>query len=175
MPAMKGSYVLVIDLVEETRLTVGRLGTFEFPAGLYFYFGSALNGLEARIRRHLRRDKKRHWHVDHLTAVAPVVEVWWVGSEERWECRWAESIVAQGGGVVARGFGSSDCRCPTHLVRKTPGTDLTTLSQLLLDDCDPNNRGVTKVTENRDSPASHLDTSSGQSPGTSGPTHSSTA
>jgi len=121
---VKGSYILVIDLVEETRLTVGRLGTFEFPVGLYFYCGSALNGLEARIRRHLRQDKKRHWHVDHLTAMAPVVEVWWVEDEDRWECRWAETIMAQGGEVVARGFGSSDCRCLTHLVYVESGKDL---------------------------------------------------
>lgn len=114
---MKGSYVLVLDLAEDTRLTVGRLGTFEFPAGLYLYCGSALNGLEARIRRHIHQDKKRHWHVDYLTGAAPVLQVWWVADEERWECRWAEAIAGQDCEPVARGFGSSDCRCPAHLFR----------------------------------------------------------
>ena len=114
---MKGSYILVIDLPESVNLEVGRLGTFEFPAGLYLYCGSAMNGLEGRIRRHLRQDKKRHWHVDYLTAEAKVTEVWWLTSNERWECRWAEAIASMGGEEVARGFGSSDCRCPTHLLR----------------------------------------------------------
>ena len=55
---MKGSYVLVLKLEEDKRLTIGRLGTFEFPAGLYLYCGSALNGLEARVRRHLRQGQE---------------------------------------------------------------------------------------------------------------------
>ena len=118
---MKGSYILVLDLAENTQLTIGRLGSFRFPAGLYFYCGSALNGLEARIRRHLRRDKKLHWHIDYLAAVAEVTEVWWVADQERWECRWAEAITGLGGGMVAKGFGSSDCRCPTHLLRVNDG------------------------------------------------------
>ena len=69
---MKGSYALVIRLNRTEQLTVGRLGEFDFPAGCYLYFGSALNGLESRVSRHLRRDKKLHWHVDYLTVVAVV-------------------------------------------------------------------------------------------------------
>ena len=114
---MKGSYILVIDLAESASLEVGRLGICEFPAGRYLYCGSAMNGLEGRIRRHLRQEKKLHWHVDYLTASATVTEVWWLASEERWECRWAEAIAGLGGETVARGFGSSDCRCSTHLLR----------------------------------------------------------
>ena len=128
---MKGSYVLVLNLEEDKRLTIGRLGTFEFPAGLYLYCGSALNGLEARVRRHLRQDKKRHWHIDYVTAVAPVKEVWWLESEARWECRWAETIMGRGGRVVVRGFGSSDCRCPSHLAYWNPGADVAAVHRAL--------------------------------------------
>lgn len=113
---MKGSYILVIDLAKSVSLEVGRLGTCEFPAGLYLYCGSAMNGLEGRIRRHLRQTRKLHWHIDYLTSAAKVTEVWWLVSEERWECRWAEAIAGMGGEIVARGFGSSDCGCPTHLL-----------------------------------------------------------
>lgn len=113
---LKGSYVLALDLAGDTRLTVGRLGTFEFPAGRYLYFGSALNGLEGRVRRHLRRDKKLHWHVDYLSAAANIAEVWWAESGERLECRWAAAALKEGGEAIARGFGSSDCRCATHLL-----------------------------------------------------------
>ena len=114
---MKGSYILVIDLAESLSMEVGRLGTCRFPAGLYLYCGSAMNGLEGRIRRHLRQDKKLHWHIDYLTASARVSEVWWLVSGKRWECRWAEAIACMGGEAVAPGFGSSDCRCSTHLLR----------------------------------------------------------
>ncbi len=153
MAANKGSYILVIDLAEDTRLTIGRLGTFEFPAGLYLYCGSALNGLEPRIRRHLRRDKKRHWHIDHLTAVAPVVEVWWVLDEERWECRWANAITGRGGQVVALGFGSSDCRCSTHLLRWEQRRDLAALRQALFENAEPDTFGVWSAGEEEDSPS----------------------
>ena len=64
---MQGTYALVITIPHPLRLQVGRLGDIVFPEGYWLYFGSALNGLEARLRRHLRHDKKLHWHVDYLT------------------------------------------------------------------------------------------------------------
>jgi len=113
----KGSYVLVLHFAETKCLTVGKLGTFAFPTGLYLYFGSALNGLAGRIRRHLRQDKKVHWHVDALTPEAEVVEVAWALGAYRYECSWARAAVERAGATIpARGFGSSDCHCPSHLV-----------------------------------------------------------
>ncbi|MCH7744999.1 MAG: GIY-YIG nuclease family protein [Chloroflexi bacterium] len=113
----KGSYVLVLSLTESKRLSVGKLGTFDFPAGYYLYFGSALNGLQARISRHLRREKKLHWHIDFLTSVAPVAQVWWKADLRRLECSWAKAAIEQEGVTVpVAGFGSSDCRCKAHLV-----------------------------------------------------------
>lgn len=118
MAAVKGSYALVIGLEREQRLAVGRLGSFDFPAGRYLYLGSGLNGLESRVRRHLRRDgaKKRHWHIDYLTAAAAVIEVWWAADGRRRECEWAGKAQEWGGGIVAPGFGASDCRCRAHLL-----------------------------------------------------------
>lgn len=118
MAVAKGSYALVIGLEREQRLAVGRLGSFDFPAGRYLYLGSGLNGLESRVRRHLRRDgaKKRHWHIDYLTAAAPVLEVWWAADGRRRECAWAGKAREWGGGIAAPGFGASDCRCRAHLL-----------------------------------------------------------
>ena len=47
----KGAYALVLHLERKEEITVGRLGTFAFPAGYYLYAGSALGpgGLEARL------------------------------------------------------------------------------------------------------------------------------
>jgi Uri superfamily endonuclease len=100
------------------RLEVGRLGTFDFEAGLYAYIGSAHGpgGLRGRVMRHLRHDKAPHWHIDRLTACVPVVEVWWRESTARLECRWAQLVGGlPGAKPPAPGFGASDCACPAHL------------------------------------------------------------
>ena len=115
---MKGSYALVLQLTDQCEITVGKLGTFRFAAGYYVYFGSALNSLEGRLQRHLRPDKKLHWHIDYLSRSAEIVEVWCTRNEKRQECAWTQ-LALRHKNVIApiRGFGSSDCRqCPTHLV-----------------------------------------------------------
>ena len=101
---MKGSYALIIRLNRAKRLTVGRLGEFYFPAGHYLYLGSALNGLESRVRRHLRRDKKLHWHIDYLTALAGVCQVWWVVDGVRRECLWAQEAIGKRGNGDSAGL-----------------------------------------------------------------------
>jgi Uri superfamily endonuclease len=76
--------------------------------------GSALRGLQARVARHLRREKKIRWHIDCLLERGAVMAVLWIHSEERLEC-----VIAQGlrdrGLASIKGFGASDCRCPSHL------------------------------------------------------------
>lgn len=116
---MKGPYALVLHLPENEKLTVGKLGDFPFPTGYYLYFGSALNSLEGRLRRHLARDKKQHWHIDFLTSVARTVQIWWTVDAERLECSWTQrSLEKCKTSVPIPGFGSSDCRtCPAHLVQ----------------------------------------------------------
>lgn len=109
-----GSYQLVIKLADKRRIKVGRLGSFVFPAGYYVYTGSAKRGLEARIARHLRRDKKLRWHIDYLLQFATVVEVNRYPNEV--ECELNKILSRQGGKVIVERFGSSDCMCETHLL-----------------------------------------------------------
>jgi Uri superfamily endonuclease len=108
-----GSYQLLIEVAHRVRCTVGRLGTFDFPAGMYVYTGSARTGLEARIARHLRAAKTLRWHVDYLLA-APGVRVTRVVRSRREEC--ALNGAVRGSVPVPR-FGASDCRagCGAHL------------------------------------------------------------
>jgi len=111
-------YVLVVALDSPVTIQVGKLGRFFFRSGCYLYFGSARRGLEARLARHFRKEKKLHWHIDYLLQHATPLEAWQASSEERLECLWAKAALgAPGAQVVAPGFGSSDCRCPAHLVR----------------------------------------------------------
>ncbi len=110
-----GFYQLAIRLDEERTLEVGRLGRFAFPAGYYVYTGSAKKGLDARIARHLRSEKRVRWHIDYLLDVAAVTAVRRYDMRHD-ECALSRSVVTSlGGVVVAPGFGSSDCRCITHL------------------------------------------------------------
>lgn len=111
-----GSYLLVIRTDAPLELRVGRLGSRAFPPGWHVYAGSALRGLRARLRRHLRATAPIHWHVDSLRAAGRLHEVWAVAGAERLECALARAVAALPGGRLCRGFGSSDCRCPGHLV-----------------------------------------------------------
>jgi Uri superfamily endonuclease len=120
LPATPGTYVLMVRVDQPLTLAVGRIGTFELHGGYYAYVGSAHGpgGLRARIGRHLCAGKPLHWHIDYLTALAPVVAIWLRESAERLECRWAQALAARGTIPVPR-FGSSDCSCPAHLIALT--------------------------------------------------------
>ncbi len=117
MKREKGSYVLLIALDKDATIAVGKLGTFSFPSGYYLYVGSALGGLSSRISRHLREDRKTHWHIDYLLKHSRVIEVWYTLSEEHLECLWARVACAMPQAKVpVPGFGSSDCQCLSHLI-----------------------------------------------------------
>jgi len=113
----KGSYQLLLKLDRDQTIEVSKLGTFEFPAGYYVYTGSAMNGLDARIARHLSRSKKLHWHIDFLLEKCAILRYAIRESSERRECELGRATLAEPGArVVAKGFGSSDCKCISHLV-----------------------------------------------------------
>lgn len=99
------------------HVAVGKLGEFDLKAGYYLYAGSALGGLAARLARHCRSEKRLHWHIDYLTTRLEVQEAWIVKRQERLECACAEVLRSLSGAELPiLGFGSSDCRCVTHLV-----------------------------------------------------------
>lgn len=112
---VKGTYALIIALENETNIAVGKLGRFTFPSGYYIYVGSARGGISQRVRRHLRQEKRLRWHIDYLLEHAKVVEVWY--TENSHECLWAYAAKEMPQGrILVQGFGSSDCRCPSHLI-----------------------------------------------------------
>ncbi len=112
-----GTYALVLFLEKRTTIRVGALGRFDFPRGYYIYVGSAMNGLDARIRRHLRPSKLLFWHVDYFLKNARIVDVWTRPGPRRLECSWARRVLAlENARVVAMGLGASDCSCPSHLI-----------------------------------------------------------
>ena len=129
----RGTYALLIKVRNEATLTVGKLGEFQLPLGYYLYCGSALGGLEARIKRHLRPEKRIHWHIDYLLQHADVVEVWCIISDQRVECVLCDEARQLFDAMdLAPGFGSSDCRCPSHLLYFTTKPSFTAFRRKLL-------------------------------------------
>lgn len=109
----KGVYCLLIRLKSAKKIKVGKLGVFEFPQGYYIYTGSALNNLNARIARHFSKIKKKHWHIDYLLASAEIVDFF---VSQKKECELNRKIFKiQTAQMVVKKFGSSDCRCSSHL------------------------------------------------------------
>jgi Uri superfamily endonuclease len=115
LSALKGVYVLIIQVDEDIGVNVGALGELTFKKGLYAYVGSAQNNLEQRVKRHLRREKRKFWHVDYLldSDAAKVVEVLYRQGSKAEECLVATEISKNGEATV--GFGCSDCHCRSHL------------------------------------------------------------
>ncbi len=133
-PKAPGTYVLILRLSVERRLVVGRLGEIAFAPGYYAYVGSALGqkgcGLRQRLARHLRRQKRLHWHIDTLREVCEIVEIWYVVGSERRECTWAAALGALPGvSPVEAAFGASDCACHTHLFRAADLPDAQAFAQ----------------------------------------------
>lgn len=113
-----GTYALHLELDAPVELELARLGPIRLEPGFYLYFGSAFGpgGVAARIRHHLRTAPRAHWHIDHLRQVAKVRGVWYTFDAARLECTWASAASALRGVAPILRFGSSDCRCDSHLL-----------------------------------------------------------
>jgi Uri superfamily endonuclease len=126
LPAVPGAYILIVDLPEKTVLTIRKFKGTVLEPGQYAYFGSARGpgGIKARCRRHLRKDKKIHWHIDHLTTRTSSLRVAAIPGGN--ECQLASSTLADSAfEIPVPGFGSSDCKtCKSHLFRINPKTDM---------------------------------------------------
>ena len=110
----RGAYLLLLHLKEEQSLEIGALGTLHFAAGWYIYVGSAMNSLKARLARHTRKRKNKHWHIDYLRDADDTVECLPIRTSKRLECDLAHALAAHCPESVTD-FGSSDCKCPSHL------------------------------------------------------------
>ena len=142
-----GSYLVAAWLEPGPPIPIGALGRLD-ASGLLLYSGSARRGLWARLARHLRRsdgslpvsnpglfishfarlghtlderrEKRLHWHVDHLLE-SPRASVCWVAAlpGSHVECGLVRRLLErEESWCPMEGFGSSDCPidCPAHLV-----------------------------------------------------------
>ena len=112
---MKGCYCLVINLNKTCEIKIGKLGKINFKKGHYVYVGSAMNSLQARVKRHLSDDKKLHWHIDYLlkNKNSKITDVIYNISTRKIECELSNEISSKSEGIDD--FGCSDCECESHL------------------------------------------------------------
>jgi Uri superfamily endonuclease len=111
-----GAYILLFRLPALTGVRIGKLGIFDLPEGRYAYVGSAMNGLEARTERHLSGEGRKRWHIDYLMDRAVEKEALRFPGTADLECSLSNELRGSPGvkEPIDR-FGSSDCRCRSHL------------------------------------------------------------
>ncbi|WP_286171713.1 GIY-YIG nuclease family protein [Gracilibacillus phocaeensis] len=108
-------YAIQGYLSEEETITIGKLGTFDFDKGWYVYVGSAKRHITSRIQRHLQLQKKQRWHIDYLRPFLQMEAVQTYPGAEG-ECGLFQRLrTKHEGDLPVKGFGSSDCKCYTHL------------------------------------------------------------
>ena len=114
-----GTYLFRFMIEREIELEIGRLGQVTILSGYHIYVGSALRGLKSRLRRHFAGlIEKPHWHIDRLSLIAVDKSFAVLVDRRKIECE-LNAIVAKSSIVDSsyKGFGCSDCRCPSHLHR----------------------------------------------------------
>lgn len=110
---MKGCYILIIELKDNITIQIGKIGNLLFKKGFYAYIGSALNGLEQRINRHLKAEKKIRWHIDYLLQHGIIIKIFYKENNKKEECNIAKKFEEKL--LSISGFGCSDCKCHSHL------------------------------------------------------------
>lgn len=117
MDSIAGTYAIILKCPAPHARLVGRLGACHVMKGYHIYVGSAFGpgGVRARVMRHQRSEKRRHWHVDYLGDPMRLVEAWYSHDPERREHLWAAVLSGLDFSQPHEGFGSSDCGCFSHL------------------------------------------------------------
>jgi len=120
-----GVYTLIIFVSSPFTASIGHLGKKKIERGYYAYTGSAFgkgsSSLAGRVSRHLKKTKRKRWHIDYLlcsedvTVKGVVAMTTW----RRVECEINQYLMNRlKAEVPILNFGSSDCRmkCRSHLL-----------------------------------------------------------
>jgi len=121
-----GTYALILKASSLFSVVAGKLGKIEGGPGYYIYTGSAFGpgGLQARLNHHLGKSERPHWHIDHIRKKVPIIEIWYTTDQVSREHQWFEILINyRRSAIPFPGFGSSDCKCISHMVffSKKPG------------------------------------------------------
>lgn len=112
-----GSYLIIFKLDKGQTIQIGKLGTYFFYKGYYLYAGSGLRNLRQRVERHIRKDKALKWHIDYLSVKCDVVWYKLFDDGKNYECVISSKLSKNGiFKIPIKKFGSSDCKCRSHLI-----------------------------------------------------------
>ena len=130
MKSEPGTYALILKCKSNDTVQIGRLGQIELRPGYYIYIGSAFGpgGIKARVERHWRVDKRKHWHIDYLREYVTPVKAWVSYETERLEHEWAQILFDMPEMTPIQGFGCSDCGCYSHLFYLPKPPDLSSFT-----------------------------------------------
>ncbi|MGQ9856351.1 MAG: GIY-YIG nuclease family protein [Fervidobacterium sp.] len=103
---------MLVKINTRTELKVSK-NSWNLMPGLYAYIGSAMNNIEKRILRHLRKNKRKHWHIDYLTEVGEVICAVMFPSENRIEETISKMFSKRF--ELIPGFGATDLDVDTNL------------------------------------------------------------
>ncbi|MFC2035807.1 DUF123 domain-containing protein [Chloroflexota bacterium] len=124
----KGSYILLIEVPDEQTIVIGSLKAVHFHRGCYAYIGSAMGGLKSRLNHHLKENKNPRWHIDYLLQRASIHNIIICEAKDKIECTIAQALCSQFYSIP--GFGSSDCKCLSHLYFNTEGRQIESQAML---------------------------------------------
>lgn len=119
--ATYGSYAVVYHCPTQIRIRIGSLGEIAFFKGFYIYVGSAMGpgGLQARVKRHFQKSKRRmHWHIDYISNAMDVWSAYICTDPTNQEHNWAHQLQTFDDTSVVASIGCSDCRCASHLFHR---------------------------------------------------------
>jgi Uri superfamily endonuclease len=117
----RGIYILEFHSSRSFSIELKKFRNIRFKKGFYYYIGSAQKNLNSRIERHLKKDKKLHWHIDYITSL-PFIKIFEIkilpDFSKEFECRVVNYInVNYEASFPAKKFGNSDClNCHSHLI-----------------------------------------------------------
>lgn len=109
-----GDYMIVLQMEEDSTITVGSLGDVHFPKGYYVYVGSAKKNLDQRIAHHRALRKRKHWHMDYLRSACRFTGAIPIRTSEDLEHKLAAALSRISHWTI-EGFGCTDCSCTSHL------------------------------------------------------------
>ncbi len=119
-----GVYLLEIFASKPFTTNIAKYKGELFPKGYYYYSGSAQKNLPHRLKRHIRKDKIVHWHIDHITSLkeANISNIFIFENRGKdIECELVQVLLKDfNTKIIANGFGNGDCHtCQTHLLYKS--------------------------------------------------------
>lgn len=93
---------------------------------------SSSRGVRARVLRHCRKSKPKHWHIDYLRKFLRPMCAWSSYNTERLEHRWAQAFGEIAGLFSVPGFGCRDCKCDSRFFQASARPEI---GQILYETC----------------------------------------